>query len=549
MALHNAMAGTIRNNIKWAWQASADSRTAITACCLLEVLHVAVSMLFIWISKHIIDIATGNSGGSIGMSVIYLIACVLAQQGLSIACTRMEIRYEIRMRGKMRQRLFSRIMTSRWSGRESMHSGDMLNRLMEDVQEVSETLCMTMPRIAATAAQLILATLFISGIDARLAAVLFFIMPVALILSKSFFLKLRRLSRDIKDTDSKVHSHIQENIQHRMLISAFEQTGAAAGTLDGLQGALEHKVMVKTDYALFSRTLIRLGFAAGYATVLIWGAYGLQDGSLTFGIMAAFLQLVSQIQRPAVEISRLAPGLIKTSASIERLSELDMLPQEEQGKHIMLPGCPGIRIEDLCFSYPGAGRKIFSHFSHDFTPESCTEIIGETGIGKSTLIRIILAQLTPDSGSVTLYSTGKEIPANASARCNFIYVPQGNSLISGTVRDNLMLGKPEATYEEMKQALYNAAAEFVLELPDGMDTVCGEAGAGLSEGQAQRIAIARGLLRHGGIMLLDEPTSALDSATEQTLLSRLSKCSGGRTIIIITHKTAASGLCTDTLRI
>lgn len=541
--------GSIRDNIRWAWQASAGRRVAIAVCCVMEVLHIAVSMVFIWISKHIIDIATGNSDGTLGASIVYLVVCVLVQQGLSIACTRMEIIYEIRLRGKLRQRLFTKIMDSRWTGRESMHSGDFLNRLMEDVQEVSETLCLTVPRIAATVAQLVLATLLISKIDVRLAAVLFFIMPVALVLSKSFFLRLRKLSRDIKDTDSKVQSHIQENIRHRMLISAFEQTDAVSDTLYGLQENLTRKVTAKTDYALFSRTLIRLGFAAGYATVLIWGAYGLMNGTLTFGIMAAFLQLVSQIQRPAVEFSRLAPGLIRTSASIERLCEIDFLPQEEHGEQIMLAGCPGIRISGLDYSYPDSSRHVFSNFSYDFTPGSRTEIIGETGIGKSTLIRLILAQLSPNSGHITLYDNEKEVPAGAMTRCNFIYVPQGNSLISGTIRENLMLGKPDATEEEMTSALYDAAVEFVMELPDGLDTICGESGTGLSEGQAQRIAIARGLLRPGGIMLLDEPTSALDSNTEHTLLERLSRCSGTKTIIIITHKEAASGFCTGTLRI
>lgn len=165
--------GSIRDNIRWAWQASAGRRAAIAVCCVMEVLHIAVSMVFIWISKHIIDIATGNSDGTLGASIVYLVVCVLVQQGLSIACTRMEIIYEIRLRGKLRQRLFTKIMDSRWTGRESMHSGDFLNRLMEDVQEVSETLCLTVPRIAATVAQLVLATLLISKIDVRLAAVLF----------------------------------------------------------------------------------------------------------------------------------------------------------------------------------------------------------------------------------------------------------------------------------------------------------------------------------------------------------------------------------------
>ncbi len=543
------MNNEIYKDIKWIWQLSSGRRAKIALCGLIEIVNMAVSILFVWLSKHLIDIATGASSGSIATNAAYLITCIAVQLALSALSTRIEARQEIRMRSDIRCRLFARIMESRWTGKESLHSGDTLNRLMEDVSEVSETVCITIPKLSGAIAQLLMATYFVYRVDWKLALILFLTMPVAILLSKSCILKLRRLNRDIKDSDSKVQSHIQDNIQHRTLISALEHTDASIAELVNRQSELSSKVMVKTDYSLFARTMIRLGFSGGYALVLVWGVLGLQSGTLTFGMMAAFLQLVGQIQRPAIEMSREIPGFIKTLASAQRLSELDALPQESKERPVMMQGTAGIRIESISFAYPDGNRKIFDNFSYDFKPGSLTAISGETGIGKSTLIRLILAQLEPETGSISLYVDGNNTAEKArpATRCNFVYVPQGNTLISGTIRENLLIGNPNASDDEMETALHTAVADFVFKLKDGLDTICGESGAGLSEGQAQRIAIARGLLRPGSILLLDEPSSALDKDTEIKLFSRLASQTAGKTVIVITHRDATSSLCKNNL--
>ncbi len=545
------MSNGIHKDIRWIWKLSYGRRVTLAMCCLTEIVNMAVSILFVWLSKHLIDIATGVAIGSIATYAVYLVTCIVTQLALSALSTRIEARQEILMRSDIRCRLFSKIMESRWTGKESLHSGDTLNRLMEDVSEVSETVCITVPKLSGAVAQLFMATYFVYRVDWKLAIILFLTMPVAIALSKSCILKLRRLNRAIKDSDSKVQSHIQDNIQHRTLISALEHTDTSITELADKQSELTDKVMVKTDYSLFARTMIRLGFSGGYALVLVWGVLGLQSGTLTFGMMAAFLQLVGQIQRPAIEMSREIPGFIKTLASAQRLSELDSLPQENKENPVMLQGTAGIKIESVSFAYPDGNRKIFDNFSYDFTPGSLTAICGETGIGKSTLIRLILAQLEPDAGSISLYSSQTDIKEKArpATRCNFVYVPQGNTLISGTIRDNLLIGNSKASDEEMRTALHTAVADFVYELADGIDTVCGESGAGLSEGQAQRIAIARGLLRPGSILLLDEPSSALDKETETKLFSRLESSAENKTVIIITHRDATSRLCNNTLQL
>ena len=359
---------------------------------------------------------------------------------------------------------------------------------------------------------------------------------------------MRQLSRDIRKSDSAVQSHLQEYLQHRVLIRTLEYTNRAVGALVGLQARLMQEVMRRTDFAVFSRSMVQLGFAAGYVTAFLWGIFGLREGTVTFGMMTAFLQLVAQVQRPVVDLSRQVPAFVRVFTAVERLAELSGLPVEQEGKQIRLQGQAGIRFEAVSFAYP-AGAPVLDAYSHDFTPGSLTAVLGETGTGKSTLMRLVLALLLPDSGRVVFYDACREVEASPLTRCNLAYVPQGNTLLSGTIRDNLRMGKPDASEDELREALHTAVADFVYALPQGLDTPCGEQGTGISEGQAQRIAIARGLLREGSILLLDEPTSSLDAETEKLLLERLARRVRGKTLLLITHREATAQLCTSVTRL
>lgn len=538
----------INECIKWLWAASDGFRLSVVWCALTGALNVSVSLCFVFVCKHLIDIATGISNDSLGAYIGWMSICLTAQLLLSVIRSRLTTRTEVKLRNGLHNRLFEHLMKSQWNGREAFHSGDLLNRIEADSASVTDTVCRTIPTVLVTIVQLGGALYFLSRLDMRLTGILIFIMPMAILFSKSYVRKMRRMSREIRETDSRIQSHMQENLQHRIIVRTLEYTRQAVEKLGTLQTSLQGQVYRRTDFSAFSRSMVQIGFMTGYAVAFLWGVFGLRDGTVTFGMMAAFLQLVSQIQRPMVDMSRQIPVFIRVFTATERLAELTSLPLERQGKSVRLTGNLGIRISHVRFSYPDSGREVLAGFSHDFRPGSLTAIVGETGVGKSTLIKLILALVQPKEGNIVIYNEQEEVTASPQTRCNLSYVPQGNTLFSGTIRDNLLIGNPNATEADMRSALHTAVADFVFSLPGGLDTACGEQGTGLSEGQAQRIAIARGLLRPGNILLLDEPSSALDGETEHELLKRLAAEVKDKTVVMITHREKIAGLCSKVVR-
>lgn len=537
-----------RECIKWLWRASDGVRWRIMLNSLIGILYVASSLAFVWVCKGLVDLVTSGTSESLTFHIICMASCLLLQVVLTAVEQRVTNYSDIQLKNTLRHSLFKRLMESRWNGKENFHTGDTLNRVMEDVRVVSESVTKSVPSVVVAVVQFAAAFLFLFSLAPGLAWAIPGIMVVALLISRSYISRMRKLTKDIRTVEGNMQAHMQESLQHRLVIHTLERTPYVSDTLAGQQEELRGQVMNKTGYSIFARALIQIGFSAGYAAAFLWGVYGIRSGAATFGMMTAFLQLVGQLQRPIMNLSRQISPLINSLTSAERLCEIEAQPLEETGESCWLGDSVGVRFVGVDYSYPDGGRKIISGFTHDFIPGTTTALLGETGAGKSTLMRLMLGLLSPDRGDVVLYGSAS-VPASAATRCNIVYVPQGNTLMSGTIRENLLLGDPDASDEMLADALYLAAADFVADLPDGLDTLCGEKGSGLSEGQAQRICIARSLLRKGGLLLLDEPTSALDTETEELLLTRLTSNLGGRTMIIVTHRTATADLCNSKLKI
>ena len=535
--------------INWFCNSSTGIRWHIAVSGFAGILRVCASLFFIWVCKQLIDIATHVSDGRMIDYTILLVITVVLQLLLSIVIIRSKSKGEICFNNKLKHNLFSHIMLSVWDGKERFHSGDILNRIEEDVRLTGDFLCKTLPSIVITVVQLIAAFIFLCYLNTQLAWVVILIMPVFLLLSKVYIKRMRRLTKEIRSIDSDVQSHIQEKIQYKVLIQTLGQNKTVAEKLLFLQNGLYEKVMARTNFTIFSRTLVMAGFTTGYIVAFLWGVNGIFEGVISFGVMTAFLQLVGQVQQPIVDLSSYIPSLVHAATSADRLKELTDLSLEEQGEQQMIEGPAGIYLENIVFAFPDGHKHIIKNFSFDFVPGSRTAIVGKTGVGKSTLIRIMLALLHPQEGNVYLYNRNQRIETSPLTRCNLVYVPQGNTLLSGTIRDNLLLGNSNATDEQLNKSLETAVAGFVHQLPEGLDTICGERGTGISEGQAQRICIARGLLRPGSILLLDELSSSLDSETEHILMERLTSQTGGKTLIFITHREVITKYCDQTIKL
>ena len=444
--------------------------------------------------------------------------------------------------------MLDRILRSEWHGKEKRHSGDIINRLESDVNTVVNFLTETMPNTLSVLAMFFGAFFYLFSMDKFLSIAIVITLPIFLGFSRIYIGQMRRLTRQVRDSDSKVQSVLQETIQHRMLIKTLESDGAMVDKLEDTQSELRQNVIKRTRFRVYTNLVINFGFAFGYLFAFLWAALRMLDNTLTFGGMTAFLQLVNRIQGPARNLTSLIPSFVGVFTAAERLMELEENPLEEQGDPIEIGAPCGVKLTDVSYAYEDSDHAVITHLDFDFYPGSCTAILGETGAGKTTLIRLILALLHPTEGKAEIYNSHKIKELSPRLRCNFVYVPQGNTLLSGTIRDNLRLGNLSATDEDMYEALHQACADFVKDLPDKLETQCTEAGGGLSEGQAQRITIARALLRNRNIMLFDEATSALDPATEKQLLKNI-LANHDKTVIFITHRPAVVDYCDQTLKI
>ena len=531
----------------WLWNSAGGFRLNIAIRVLAGLGRVSLGLLMVWLSKRFIDetIVTGSESDIVRM-VVFLVLTVVGGIVLRLLFYYMTASAVVRKSNALRLEAFEGLFSRSLYGGDKLHSGDVASRLSKDIESVSTTAMDTLPQMLVTGLQLVGAFLLMRWFDARLAWALLLFTPVAIVLGKLVSRKLRNMTLEIRDRESRIQMQVQEGVEFNAVLRSLESEGWVAGRLGKMQGELESKVLKRTRFTTVSRFALGSAFGLGYLFAFVWGALGLRDGAITVGMLTSFLQLVGQIQGPILSILNMVPQVVHSTASIDRLQELRGAPAV-RGEGVTLDGIPGIRAEGLRFGYGHDGAGVLDGFSHDFRPGSKTAIMGTTGAGKTTFFRLLLGLAHVESGRLSLYSGTSEVGISEETRSNFVYVPQGNTLLSGTVRFNLQLANPEAGEEEMRRVLYDACADFVLDMPQGLDTELGERGLGLSEGQAQRIAVARGLLRPGNVWLFDEVGSALDEETERELFRRLFDAYPGKTMLFVTHRGTVAGLCDEIL--
>lgn len=540
----------IKTILHWLWEEMKQNRLQAFLNTSIGVGTVILDLLFVWLTKLTIDIATGQRADiSFFCAATALVLTILLEIFIAFFGRWIRAILGVKAQNQMQRRLFAHVLLSRWSGMERFHSGDVLNRIEKDVGSIVAFVTESMPSLITVIFRFTGAFIFLFLMDRMLACAVVIILPFFILLSKMYVKKMRQLSRSVRQSDSKIQSVIQESLQHRTVVKALELSGVLLGRLESVQSLMHSQVKERTKYSSVSATIMNLGFAAGYLFAFLWGAFQLQQHAITYGALIAFIQLVGQIQGPARSLTGYIPVFINTFTASERLMELENIPREGlQEKKDNMDGICGIRLTDVSYQYDD-GKPVLSRLSYTFPPGSSTAIVGETGAGKTTLIRLLLGLIYPQSGTVEIYNSTRSVGAGTTTRGVFAYVPQGNTLLSGTIRNNLLLGNPEASEEMLQNALRMACAEFVFELPQQMETLCGEQGYGLSEGQAQRICIARALLRPGSVILLDEATSALDSNTELRVLDNIRTHYKQKTLIMVSHREAALHYCNQTLHL
>lgn len=516
---------------------------------LVGVLLVFIDLSFVWTTKLAVDVATHHNTSITLYQAFGLIAFImLLRIMLSLSSRWIRAILGVKAQNSMQQYIFAKLLQSEWTALKSYHTGNLTNRLEHDVKDVVNFTTETIPSFITTLTQFIGAFFFLFFMDSSLAIIIVCIVPFFVLSSKLYIKKMRKITHEAREEDSKIQAILQETLQHVLVVKTLQRVEYFIQSLRSQQKQLHSLILQRTRYATISSTLLSLGFATGYFVTFVWGAISLSENAISYGAMLAFIQLVGQIQGPVSNLAKFVPVFITSFTAAERLMDIEEINQEDTQSPISIPSPISIQLQNVKFQYTPTSRQIFNNFSYTFPAGSVTAIVGETGAGKTTLIRLLLALVKPQEGEIVLTDANEsKHTMQPHFRNNFAYVPQGNTLFSGTIRKNLLQGNPNATEEQLKEALHIAAADFVYKKHNGLETICGESGGGLSEGQAQRIAIARALLSNGNIFIFDEATSSLDPKTEEQVLQRIITHFPHRTLIFITHRPMVLKYATQTL--
>ncbi|MFD2743223.1 ABC transporter ATP-binding protein [Sphingobacterium populi] len=534
------MTYTFRQHTNWIRTFVKGYRVRLSLYFVLELIGIALSLLFVYWSKVAIDRATADFEKEIAPILLLIVLAAVGGVVLRAASSWIDENTRLRMSVELQNTLTKEQMSSSWASIKKRHTGDLMLRLQEDSKEVIQMIGSSAISFAITIIKLLASLFFLWSMDPVLAAMILFITPLFLF-SKIYFKKMRILNQEAKAADSAVANIVQENLRFRMIIQALGLFGYRASKLQQEQSRLLQLKMRQINFSLISNTIVRVTMSAGYLIAFIWGVYRLHHQEISFGTMTAFLQLVGRIQNPILSAAAFFPSFVRFRVSLDRILELFNEKKITLPSPIKLETLQKITFDKVSFKYEEA--NVINDLSFQVSRGKPLAILGSSGRGKTTLMRLLLALCSPDSGKILLEDgQDKAHVLQENYRSNFAYVPQGNSLFTGTIRENIM-GVQSISMEEINQALNVACANFVHDLPQGIHTFIGESGYGLSEGQAQRIAIARAVIQKVPVWLFDEPTSALDDETSSQLIRHLFSEGRNKILIFVTHDLKLAERC------
>ena len=495
------------------------------------------------ITKRVMDIATGDTTGSLLKSGILLFTVIAIQILLSAAQSILNAYSNGKQTIAFRNYLFGVLCRKKYADISAYHSGDILNRFTSDIDTVVTSSVNIIPNIVSIATKIVAGIGTMLFMNPYIAAAVLLCGVTFPAIGRAINKRYKYMHKECQRTEGRTRAFLQECFENIVVIKTFISEATFIKKLDSYMDDNFRLKIKRTSISVIANISLYALFTAGYYAVLLWGAGGLSGGTLTYGTLMAFLQLISQLRAPLQNVSGILPQYYSALASAERLMELEGAADEpfpataerlEKIKEDFLT----LEIKNLFFGY--AGESVLRDFSFCAKRGNITAITGESGSGKSTLFKLILGLYEPQSGSIVING---EIPLDASLRGLFAYVPQGNMVLSGTVRENITMNNRAVTDEQIERAARAAEIyDYITYLPDGFETHLAERGAGLSEGQIQRISIARALLTNAPILLLDEATSALDEETETRVLANI-KSMTDKTVLFITHRNTSLKVC------
>lgn len=530
----------------WVGQYIVRYKTAVATYVMLGIIGIVMSLGSSVASKFLIDAVIGYNSGTIGKAFALMIGMRVGNILMRSIAARVGAKVNIKIQNEIQVETYQKILQTDWQSLESFRSGDLLNRLGSDTNTVAGAVTNFIPSLMSNTVQLIGTFVIMMYYDPVMAMIALVSSPLTIICSTVLMHKMRKHNREMKDVYSNVVSFQQDSFQNITVIKAFGVTDWFGRQMEKVQQEYKNKFLEYNDFSVKTSAVVGLLSLVCYFGCFGWGVYRLWMGRITYGEMTMFLQLSGLMGSAFSALTGLVPAGVSIATSAGRVMAVVELPQEdtEAGQGFDSESEFTLSLNDVSFHYDG-GMPVIENVNFVAKPGELISITGPSGEGKTTMMRILLGLVYPTEGrGLVTGGSGRDYPLSAATRKIFGYVPQGNQIFTGTIAENLRISKPDATEEEMIQALKVACAyDFVMELPDGLDHMVGGRDKRLSEGQAQRIAMARALLKKAPILLLDEATSALDTQTELRLLENLMSSGMIKTCILVTHRPAGKEIC------